>query len=179
MELNNEVAIIEAILFLENEPINKKSISKISGLAVSIVEEVLLLLKNRYEVDYHGVELIENIQGFSFSPKEVFWSSLKEHYGKKNDDKLSKAAMETLSIIAYSQPLTRTEIENIRGVSADNMIRLLLRKDFIKEMGKKNVPGKPTLYGTTKEFLRVFKLKSIADLPKLEEEDRRRFELNG
>ncbi len=87
--------------------------------------------------------------------------------------------METLSIIAYSQPLTKTEVENIRGVSADNMIRMLVKKGFIKEVGKKDVPGKPLLFGTTQEFLKVFRLSSIADLPKLEEQDRDRFELNG
>ena len=85
--------------------------------------------------------------------------------------------METLSIIAYSQPVTRVDIEGIRGVSADNMIRLLLEKELIKEVGKKDVPGKPTMYGTTKEFLKVFNLNSISDLPKLSEEEKERFEL--
>ena len=179
MELSNEIAIIEAILFLENEPVTKRNISRISGLAENVITTSLKSLKVRYLADHHGVELIENSEGISFSPKEEFWGSLKDYYGKKNEDKLSRAAMETLSIIAYSQPLTRTEVENIRGVSADNMIRLLLKKDFIKEVGKKNVPGKPLLYGTTKEFLRIFRLNSIADLPKLEEQDRDRFELNG
>lgn len=87
--------------------------------------------------------------------------------------------METLSIIAYSQPLTKTEVENLRGVSADNMIRLLMKKGFIVDVGKKDVPGKPLLYGTTKEFLKVFKLNSIADLPKLNDQEKDRFELNG
>lgn len=85
--------------------------------------------------------------------------------------------METLSIIAYSQPVTRAEIEAIRGVSADNMIRLLIEKDLIKEVGKKDVPGKPAMFGTTKEFLKIFRLNSIADLPKLDETERERFEL--
>jgi segregation and condensation protein B len=179
MELTKEVAIIEAILFLENDPIDIKHISRISELAENVVLTAVELLKKRYEAENHGIELVEISGGYSFSPKEEFWSPLKDHYGKKNEDKLSKAAMETLSIIAYSQPLTKTEVENIRGVSADNMIRMLIRKGFIKEVGKKDVPGKPLLYGTTKEFLRVFKLNSIADLPKLEEQDRDRFELNG
>ena len=85
--------------------------------------------------------------------------------------------METLSIIAYSQPVTRAEIEAIRGVSADNMIRLLIEKELIKEVGKKDVPGKPAMFGTTKEFLKIFRLNSIADLPKLDETERERFEL--
>ena len=179
MELTNEIAIIEAIIFLENDPINKKAISRISNLAENVVDEAVNQIQKRYVEERHGIELIEISGEYTFSPKEEFWGILKDHYGKKNDDKLSKAAMETLSIIAYSQPLTKTEVENIRGVSADNMIRLLMKKGFVKEVGKKDVPGKPLLYGTTKEFLKVFRLNSIADLPKLEEQDRDRFELNG
>ena len=105
------------------------------------------------------------------------WGFLKERYGKKNEGKLSRAAMETLSIIAYSQPITRGEIEAIRGVSADNMIRLLAERNLIKEVGKKDIPGKPSQYGTTKDFLKFFRLNSIADLPKLDETESERFEL--
>ena len=96
---------------------------------------------------------------------------------EKNEARLSKAAMETLSIIAYSQPITRSEIEAIRGVSADNMIRLLVERNFIREVGKKDIPGKPVQFGTTKEFLKFFRLNSIADLPKLDETESERFEL--
>jgi segregation and condensation protein B len=87
--------------------------------------------------------------------------------------------METLAIVAYSQPVTRAEIEKIRGVSADNMIRLLLEKGFVKEAGKKDIPGRPVMYGTTKEFLKQFHLNSISELPKLADGDRERFELEG
>jgi len=111
------------------------------------------------------------------SPKREYWENLKHRYGKKNESRLSRAAMETLSIIAYSQPITRTEVEAIRGVQADNMIRMLLEKSLIKEMGKKDVPGKPVMYGTTREFLKVFRLATIADLPKLSESEADRFEL--
>ena len=87
------------------------------------------------------------------------------------------SAMETLAIIAYSQPITRAEVEQLRGVGVDNMIRLLLERNLIKEVGKKEVPGRPTLFGTTKEFLKLFHLNSISDLPKLDEDDEQRFEL--
>jgi segregation and condensation protein B len=79
------------------------------------------------------------------SPKFDYWNSLKTRYGKKNEAKISRAAMETLAIIAYSQPITRVEIENIRGLSADNMMRLLLEKGLVREIGKKDVLGKPVL----------------------------------
>jgi len=113
------------------------------------------------------------------SPKKTYWDSLRTRYGKKNENRLSRAAMETLSIIAYSQPITRAEVEAIRGVQADNMIRMLKEKDLIEEMGKKDIPGKPAQYRTTREFLRVFRLASIADLPKLDESEAERFELEG
>ena len=86
--------------------------------------------------------------------------------------------METLSIVAYSQPLTRSEIENLRGVSADSMIRILKEKNLIREVGRKDTPGRPVLYGTTKEFLKVFRLESIAALPKLDELNEERFAPN-
>jgi len=89
--------------------------------------------------------------------------------------RLSRAAMETLAIIAYSQPITRAEIEAIRGVNVDAMIRLLLEKNLIAEIGKRDVPGKPMQYGTTQEFLRCFGLNSIEDLPKLDEVENTRF----
>jgi len=87
--------------------------------------------------------------------------------------------METLSIVAYSQPITRAEIESIRGVSSDNMIRLLVSRNLVQEVGRKDAPGRPVQYGTTQDFLKVFRLSSIADLPKLDELDTERFELDG
>jgi segregation and condensation protein B len=113
------------------------------------------------------------------SPKRVYWESLKDRYGKKNEDKISRAAIETLTIIAYSQPITRAEIKGLRGVNPDNMIHLLIEKGLIDKVGKKDIPGQPVLYGTTKEFLKQFRLNSIADLPKLSESDLDRFELEG
>lgn len=179
MTLEREAAIIEAILFLESEPIDVKSITKISRLDKDVVEGALAYLLNHYEERGHGLCLREIGGGYLLSPKEELWEDLKDRYGKKNDAKLSRAAMETLSIIAYSQPITRGEIEGIRGVSADGMMRLLLARNLIKEVGKKEAPGRPVQYGTTKEFLKVFRLRSIADLPKLDELNQDRFELDG
>jgi len=179
MEAVNETAIIEAILFLESEPVPFSSLVKTSKLSEEAVNRALTELSERFSEKEHGLELIEISNGYQFSPKQSLWNVLKDKYGKKNEHKLSKAALETLSIVAYSQPITKGEIENLRGVSADNMIRMLQDKGFIKEVGKKDAPGKPIQYGTTDYFLKVFRLKSIADLPKLNEIEQRRFELNG
>ncbi|MDR1933486.1 MAG: SMC-Scp complex subunit ScpB [Spirochaetales bacterium] len=177
--LETETALIEAILFLETDPIDEKTLCRITGLPADAISAALTALKERYAAAEHGVELLLLGGGYMFAPKRQLWESLKGRYGKRNDNRLSRAALETLSIIAYSQPVTRGEIENLRGVSADNMIRLLLARNLIREAGKKEAPGKPLQYGTTKEFLKLFRLSSIADLPKLEEEDRERFALNG
>ena len=179
MELAKETALIETILYLEGEPLDETALSRISGLAREVVGKALENLDSRYASDDSGLELSRIGGGIMISPKKMYWDNLREKYGKKNDSRLSRAAMETLSIIAYSQPITRAEVEAIRGVQADNMIRLLLDKDLIKEIGKKDVPGKPSQYGTTKEFLKVFRLGSIADLPKLDESEAERFELQG
>ncbi|MDR2741072.1 MAG: SMC-Scp complex subunit ScpB [Treponema sp.] len=180
VRIEKETALIEAILYLEADPLDEAGLCRIAGLGKDIVQEALKNLGERYAQEDSGVELSRIGGGIMISPKKEYWDKLRERYGKKNESRLSKAALETLSIIAYSQPITRSEIESIRGVSnADNMIRLLLEKELIREVGKKDVPGKPLQYGTTKEFLKFFRLESIADLPKLNESETDRFELNG
>ena len=177
--LEKETALVEAILYLESDPIDEGEISRVSGLGRDAVKAALENLSARYGAGDSGLEVSRIGGGAMIAPKREYWENLKERYGKKNEGKISRAAMETLAIVAYSQPVTRTEIEAIRGVSADNMIRLLLDKKLIREAGKKDVPGKPVQYGTGREFLQLFRLGSIADLPKLGESDIDRFELEG
>ena len=177
MNLDNEAALVEAILFLESEPLAEKTIALIAELSEEVVQKALELLKEKYAAENSGLELKMITGGWALTPKKKVWDLVKERYGSKSEGRLSRSAMETLSIIAYSQPITRAEIEGIRGVSADNMIRLLAERNLIKEVGKKDVPGKPVLYGTTKEFLEFFHLQSIADLPQLDEKESERFEL--
>jgi len=171
--------LVEAILYLEGEPLDVAGISRISGLSPEAVGAALENLEAKYALEDSGIELSRLGSGIVIAPKKVYWENLKDRYGRKNESRLSRAAMETLSIIAYSQPVTRAEVEAIRGVQVDNMIRLLLEKDLIREMGKKDIPGKPVLYGTTREFLKIFRLGSIADLPKLDESEAERFELES
>lgn len=179
METIKETALIEAILYLEGEPLDEAGLCRISGLSRETVEKALEDLGTKFALEDSGVELSRLGGGVVISPKKVYWENLKDRYGKKNESRLSRAAMETLSIIAYSQPITRAEVEAIRGVQADNMIRLLADKNLIREMGRKDIPGKPIQYGTTREFLKVFRLGSIADLPRLDESEAERFELES
>ncbi|HZK19284.1 MAG TPA: SMC-Scp complex subunit ScpB [Treponemataceae bacterium] len=175
--LDKETALLEAIFYLEVEPVTVESLAKISQLSKDVVEIALEKLKEKYSADNCGIELVQIAGGWAINPKKDLWDFLKARYGRKNEGKLSKSAIETLSIIAYSQPITRSEIEAIRGVSADNMIRLLRERNLIKEVGRKDVPGKPVQFGTTKEFLKFFHLNSIKDLPQLDKAENERFEL--
>jgi len=179
MILERETAIVEAILFLETDPIEPARLARYAQLSRDIVDRALMILKDKYSDSQHGIELIEISGGIQFSPKQELWDLLKEHYGRKNEHRLSKAALETLSIIAYSQPITRVEIDNIRGVSSTNMVKQLQDRGFVKAVGKKDVPGKPIQYGTTRDFLKTFRLNSISDLPHLDDIDRERFELES
>lgn len=175
----NSVALIEAALFLESDPITVQDLSKKTDLDIEPLLDILNTLRERYSSEKSGLSLYEVDDSILLTPSKDCWESLKGVYGKKYDEKLSKAALETLSIIAYSQPMTKAEIDILRGVSADGMIRLLQKRKLIKVVGKKDIPGKPPLFGTTKEFLELFKLKSISDLPKLKDEDKEKFELNA
>lgn len=175
----DEASIVEAVLLLEVEPVSEKSIARFTGMSEKEVGKALMLLVTRYEADWHGIEPVRMGRGWTFSPKERLWDVLKPRYGKQRENRLSRAALETLSIIAYSQPLTRAEIESIRGVSAEGIIRALKHRNLIRDVGRKDSPGRPVLYGTTREFLKIFRLKSIADLPKLDELDTKRFTPDG
>jgi segregation and condensation protein B len=176
MEFEGQVGLVEAVLLLENEPVEVASLQRITGLERGEVLKAIEFLREEYARDSHGIELVELGGGWTLAPKQPLWAVLRERYGRRNESRFSKAAMETLSIIAYSQPITRQEIESIRGVSADGMIKLLLGRNLIKEVGRKEAPGRPVQYGTTKEFLKFFRLASIADLPKMDELDQERFE---
>jgi len=174
-----DVALIEAILFLEGGPMDVEALARASGLQRVEVAAALAALTERYAAGDSGLELTESGGGVAISARRALWDSLRDRYGRKGEARISRAAMETLAIIAYSQPVTRAEIRALRGVSPDNMIHLLVERGFIAESGRKDVPGKPVQYGTTREFLRHFGLGSIADLPKLGEGDIDRFELDG
>ena len=177
VNLDKEAALVEAVLFLESDPLTVDNIATVSELSKDVVNECLELLKEKYTAENSGVELAMITGGWTLVPKKDVWDVLKERYGNKNAGKLSRSAMETLSIIAYKQPITRAEIEAIRGVPPDNMIRALVERQLVREVGKKDAPGRPSQFGTTKEFLKFFGLNSIADLPQLDEKESERFEL--
>lgn len=176
--LSQNARLVEVLLFLENEPLDVQRICKMTSLTDDEALSALKELSEHYFSSFHGMELVCSDDEWQFSPCRDLHESLRKAYGKKVDKRLSKAAKETLSIVAYSQPITRREIDNIRGVVSDRIVRLLRERDYIKVLGRKDVPGHPCLYGTTRKFLFEFGLVSISDLPKMAEIDKQRFEDN-
>ncbi len=183
MKMSNEMLtdlakLIEVLFFLENEPLSMAKLIKLTSSSEQMVLHAIEEIQEVYSDHGHGLKIVENHGLYSIVPCDTLHDTLRGAYGRKVDKRLSKAALETLSIIAYAQPVTRRDVENIRGVSSDSIMRLLLERDYIKSLGKKDVPGRPMLYGTSKKFLIEFNLPSISALPKLSEVDQQRFLTN-
>lgn len=162
-------AIIESLLFISVEPLAVEQIAEIVNLSR---EDVLVLLdeiKQDMEKPERGICLIEVANGFKMVTKEQYMEYV-EKILKPQTTSLSHAALETLAIIAYKQPVTRAEIEQIRGVKVDGVLNNLMERSLIKEVGRKEGPGRPIVYGTTNEFLTYFGLKNLSELPSLEDD---------
>ncbi len=176
--LSEDARIVEVVLFIENEALEMEKLCSMTGLDEKSVTRALKEIKKNYEDTDHGMVLKQNDDGsWTFAPSADLYDRLRKTYGRKVDRRLSRAALETLSIIAYSQPITRSEIDHIRGVnSSDTIVRMLREREYIKVVGRKDIKGHPCLYGTSRKFLYEFGLESISDLPRLSEVDRQRFE---
>jgi segregation and condensation protein B len=162
-------AAIEAILFVRAEPVELNELLEILELPAADVKEILEELIEEYNSSKRGLQIVMLDRGYLICTRPEYGEILAK-MGKAAPRRLSTAAMETLAIIAYRQPVSRSEIENIRGVKSERVIASLLEKGLIEELGVKPAPGKPMLYGTTSEFLRMFQLSSLKDLPRLEED---------
>ncbi len=175
--MSTDARIVECVLFIENEALDLERLCSMTNLDAKSVKKALGELDEAYQERGHGLRLKENSDGsWEFAPCSDLYDLLRSTYGRKVDRRLTRAAMETLSIVAYSQPITRKEIDNIRGVASDSIVRLLREREYIKVVGRKDVQGHPCLYGTSRKFLFEFGLKSISDLPRLSEIDRQRFD---
>jgi len=162
-------SLIEAAIFVAEKPLTVVKIKELllSEYKISIkrIRSVLNLLKEDY--NGRGIELIKVASGYRFQAKAEHNEELASLF-KEKAPKFSRAILETLALIAYKQPITRGEIEEIRGVAVSSyIIKTLTDRDWVKVVGHKDVPGRPSLYGTNKEFLDYFSLSSLADLPEL------------
>jgi len=167
----NKLGILEGILFVVgDEGITLKSLCEIMSLTMDDAKDLLLKLKTSYESSERGIRISYLGDTFKLTTKEEH----KEYYEKlietPDANTLSPSSLEVLAIIAYNQPITRVEIDEMRGVSSTHIIRKLVARDLIKEAGKSNMPGRPNLYRTTHEFLDIFGLASLSELPDIEKE---------
>jgi len=170
MEENNLKSAIEALIFASEKPVTIEQIKKTLGnLDAAGVSEVIEELKNEYDALNRGIRIIEIAGGFQMITRQTFAHFLKKLFKNRNSDRLSKPALESLAIIAYKQPLTKAEIESLRNVNVDGVMKNLIDKNLIRICGRKKLPGRPFVFGTTREFLEHFGLKSLQELPKMEE----------
>jgi segregation and condensation protein B len=161
--------ILEALLFSSDKPLTVKDFHLcIPDAEVSDIKSALKILEHDYEVLDRSFTLKEVAEGYQFRSRSEYGSYILKLF-QTTPNRLSRAAMETLAIIAYKQPILRHEIERLRGVDVGGILKTLLEKGLITVMGRKDLPGRPLIYGTTKRFLEVFDLRDISSLPKLKE----------
>lgn len=165
-------SVIEALLFTWGEPLHIKEIEKILDIPRSELKKIMDELKSEFDYARRGIQILNTGNSYQLATRLEHYDYLKElHIERRENKSISNAGIETLTIIAYKQPITKIEIEDIRGVKCDKAIQTLFDKNLIREAGRLDKVGKPILYRTTDEFLRVFGLKSIDELPTLESEE--------
>ena len=156
---------LEAMLFVADEPLSIKRLAEILGEEAAAVGEALEELRSRFSGERSGVHLVEIAGGWRLLTNPDCADAIAELRGSRKKDRLSPAALETLAIVAYKQPASRAEIERIRGVGVGSILRHLLELGLVKVVGREEELGRALLYGTTREFLDRFGLKSVKDLP--------------
>jgi len=179
MEIGNIIPHIEALIFASDKPLTSMEITELINNAFGFMEEKLTLeqiqtsidgIREKYASVFYPFEVRESGGGWQFLTKKDYHKTVAQLNGEKFLKRLSSAALETLAIIAYKQPITKGEIEAIRGVSSDYSIQKLLEKELIVITGRnEDMPGKPLVYSTSKTFMDYFGINSAADLPKLKE----------
>jgi segregation and condensation protein B len=165
-----DVSSMEALLFSTHHPLTAGRLAELLELqSTKPVKQAIRELNKKYAGSNHAFRIEQVAGGYQMLTLPTFAAVIKKHQQKEADAKLTKAALETLAIIAYKQPILRADIEAIRGVACGETIRSLMEKHLVKIAGRAEVPGRPILYGTTKRFLEVFGLNSLKELPKSED----------
>ena len=161
-------AIIEAMLFVSGEPLALRDIAINLEVTPKYVEKLLGEMMMSYEVEERGIKLICIDSSYQLVTKSEYSEYIQKLLKKNKRQSLSQASLESLAIVAYKQPITRVDIDEIRGVKSDSAIQRLIEKGLIKEVGRLEVPGRPIQYGTTEDFLRQFGLQDLKELPSLD-----------
>jgi segregation and condensation protein B len=168
-DLSELVAVVEALIFVADEPITSKLIADVLGEDKQAVEAAVEQLKEEYENRESGLQIREIAGGFQIATRTEFHEEVRKFLKTRPSAKLSLASLETLAVIAYKQPVTVPEILEIRGVQSASAIKTLLDKRLIVAKGRKETVGRPMQYGTSKEFLLQFGLRDLTELPSIED----------
>jgi segregation and condensation protein B len=167
MEKQMLKSVIESLLFVAEKPVSLKELANVSGGMTAEIQKILAELSEEYEK--RGIKLIRKGEYYSFVSDPANSLFVSKFLNEELRHDLTQAALETLAIVTYKQPLTKSEIEEIRGVNSDQLIRNLMIRGLISEVGRKETVGRPILYGTTMEFIQYFGLLKEEDVPQLEE----------
>ena len=169
MEDKQKKSVLEALLFLSGEPITLSTIKDVVDLPESEIKRLMDELVMQYRERNGGVFIAEIANGYQMVTNPGYSEWIIKFRSAQLSSRLSMPALETLSIIAYKQPIIKAEIEQLRGVNSDSAVKTLLEKRLVKVIGRKEAPGRPFLYGTTKEFLQYFGLNDLSELPTLKD----------
>lgn len=170
MSISQMEAVIEAVLFTMGESVETSKLALAIEQDVATTGKIIRNMMDKYNSEDRGIKIIELENSFQMCTKADYYEHLIKVASQPKRHVLSDAALETLSIIAYKQPVTRIEIEQIRGVKCDYVVNKLLEYNLIQELGRLDAPGRPILFGTTEDFLRSFGLTSVEDLPAISPE---------
>lgn len=169
MKLIDAEAIIEGVLFAAGDAVELEKISDILDIDKRSTRVIMDTLIDKYRAENRGLQIIRLEESYQMCTKSEYHEYIAKLAEPRRNISLSNAAMEVLAIVAYKQPVTRTVIEQIRGVSCDSIVNKLLERNLIEEKGRLDTPGKPMLFGTTEEFLRCFGIEGIGELPEFAE----------
>ena len=170
MQLNKIEGIIEAILFSMGEAVPLDKIAETIGQDKQTTKKIINNMMDKYDTIDRGIKIIEIEDSYQMCTKVDYYDYIKKINTKTRNISLTDVLLETLSIIAYKQPITKAHIEKIRGVRSDHAVNKLIEYNLVCEVGRMEAPGKPILFGTTKDFLRNFGFQSLKDLPGIDEE---------
>lgn len=168
LDMPELVPLVEALIFAADGPLRAERLAEILELGVEDVAAAISALQDDYAEQPRGFHLQHVAGGWQLRTRPEYADHLRK-LGRNRPFRFSRPALETLAIVAYRQPVTRTEIEYLRGVDSGSVLKTLLEKHLVRILGKKDVPGKPMIYGTTREFLELFGLSDLAALPTLRE----------
>ena len=167
MQLESKVSAAEAVLFACGEPIEAQKLAEAVGAEPQIIDKLVVMLNDRYNSMGSALTVLKLDGSYQLSTRKEYAENIKTALEARKAAALTSAAMETLTIVAYNQPVTKGFVEDVRGVDSSSIINSLVEKELLEEAGRLDVPGRPVLYRTTPNFLRCFQISSLQELPPL------------